>query len=501
MLGNTKGNKYEVKTQKKYHKFQGSVGVKDWIASMESPILIYGDPDVDGMISLLLVARYLVQHGKKYSWHVNTNREHGWFLDYNRVKGKNIIAVDFIISRRQITELVNLGCNILSMDHHENEDNLILVEKDDKKGVVINNQYQAEEDDGRYLSGAGVVFETLCMEDPSFDTLENRALVGITLLSDVRDIENPIARGYLKDLYTHKYKGYIRYLIDNTMGDKDFTFGVPRMDRNYVDYKFSPAINSCLRFNREEDVARFFLGSGFLDLSYHKMQKQLISQIQEHVKIIDFPKLRVCYFKEEMVDPIYWDVLSSFVGLDASKNLDGKRSVICYMIAYTSDKKPYVKRASFRGNINGLDYRRSLLPLINGVGHGSAFGIKELFPSKELFLKANKICREVEVDSHHITNITAVLNLSFFAMRRGFEYGEYNMYCLTQNRKYLRYTGKNVERKRSGGNYIEYSVDGVPVMCFDIALTFDTGLILPINERGNLAFYLEPRVEDVSRYE
>lgn len=500
MLGNNK-KKYEVEVAKKYHTFQGSEGVVDWIDSMRSPVLVYGDPDVDGMIAMLLVVRYLVAHGKSYSWFVNTNREHGWTLDYGRVRGLDVIAVDFIIESDRLSELVGLGCNVLSMDHHENGKSLITAEKHGCKGVVINNQYALEEEDSRYLSGAGVVFEVLCGADKSFDTLENRALVGITLLSDVRNIENPLARGYLKDLYTHKYKGYIKYLIDNTIGEKDYTFGVPRMDRNYVDYKFSPAINACLRFNKEEDVARFFLGSGYLNLEYHEKQKKLVSQIQEHVKIIDFPKLRVCYFKEEMVDREYWDVLSSFVGLDASKNLDGVRSVICYMISYREDGKPYVKRASFRGNINGLDYLSSLRGIIHGVGHGSAFGIKSLIPSRKLFEKANEICRDVEVDSNHVTSITEVLNLSFFATRKGYEYGEYNMYCLTQNRKYLKYTGKNIERHRSGANYIEYSVDGLPVMCFDIKLNFDNGLILPINERGNLALYLEAGVEESCRYE
>lgn len=500
MLGSRK-KKFIIETAKKYHQFQGSARVREWIDSMRSPVLVYGDPDVDGMIAMLLVVRYLVGHGKSYSWFVNTNREHGWTLDYERVRGRDIIAVDFIIEDWRLQELVGLGCNVLSMDHHENGEKLISCEKDGYRGVVINNQYSLEEKDGRYLSGAGVVFEVLCSADETFDTLENRALVGITLLSDVRDIENPLARGYLKDLYNHKYKGYIRYLIDNTIGDKDYTFGVPRMDRNYVDYKFSPAINSCLRFNREEDVARFFLGSGFLNLEYHKMQKELVSQIQENVRIVDYPKLRVCYFKEEMVDPVYWEVLSSFVGLDASKNLDGVRSVICYMIAYSDDGKPYVKRASFRGNINGLDYRSKLLKIINGVGHGSAFGIKSLIPSKKLFLEANKICSDVEVDSNHVTDITEVLNLSFFAVRNGFEYGEYNMYCLTQHRKYIKYTGKNIEKHRSGANYIEYSVDGLPVMCFDVSLNFENGLILPINERGNLALYLEAGVEEVYRGE
>lgn len=43
---------------------------------------------------------------------------------------------------------------------------------------------------------------------------------------------------------------------------------------------------------------------------------------------------------EEDVIPEYRDVLSSFVGLVASKFLDGKRSVICYVIS-KKDGKPF----------------------------------------------------------------------------------------------------------------------------------------------------------------
>ena len=486
--------KYDITVDKKIHRFRGAERVKSLIDSMPGDILVYGDPDVDGVVSLLLIVKYLVSIGRRYTWHVNTNREHGWFLPFERVRGMGIVAVDFIIDRPTLNRLVSQGCQIVSLDHHENGDEFIEcghISDSEGYGFVINNQYAFEDEDSRYLSGAGVVFETLCCVDEKFDTLDNRALVGLTLLSDVRNIENPYARGYLRDLYTHKYKGYIRYLIDSTIGDRDYTFGVPRMDRNYVDYKFSPAINSCFRFNREEDVVRFFLGSGMLDLEYHAMQKKLVAQIQENVRIVDFSKLRVCYFREEMVDSQFRGVLSSFVGLVASRNLDGVHSVICYMIAYKDNGKPYVKRASFRGNINGLDYRSKLLGIIQGVGHGSAFGIKSLTPSRELFERADRICSEVEVGSGHVTDITDVLNLSFFAVRKGLEYGEYNMYCLTQHRRYLRYTGSNIERHRSGANYIEYSVDGLPVMCFDVSLDFESGLILPINERGNLAFYLE----------
>ena len=482
----------EVDKDKKYHVFQGvSVDLRYKINDMND-VIVYFDPDVDGVIAGLLVCRYLMSLGKRFKWYINSNRAHGLDSRFLAIKNKNIIAVDFIITDDEIKRMISNGNTVISMDHHENGDKFIYHVGSgwDNYGVVINNQYPFEDEDGRYLSGAGVVFETLCYLDKSFDTVENRSLVGITLLSDIRDIENSLARGYLYDLYNHKCKGFIGYLIDGTMGERDYGFGVPRLDRNYIDYKFSPAVNACLRFNQEDMVVNFFLGIGDLDLSYRDKQKELVSNIVDSIKIVDFPKVRVCYFSEDDF-PEYVDVLSNFVGLAASRMLDGCRSVICYMIGTGDDGKRMVKRASFRGHINGLDYLNPLSKYIEGVGHKPAFGIKNLLPSKELFKRVNRVCDEVEDKSDHSRSIIESNNLSFFVKNKGDRIGTDNMYCLVGNRVYIKYTGNNIKRKRSGANFEEYSVDGYSVMCFDRSLSFDTAYILPIMERGFLCMYLE----------
>ena len=499
VLLSLKRENYQVTTDKKIHNFKGTESLLEIVNRMSNPI-VYFDPDVDGIMSGLLVVQWLTMLGKKFKWYINSNREHGWTLDYVKVSGKDIIAVDFIIEDWRIRELVNLGCNVVSMDHHENDSKeFISYEKGNCKGIVINNQYTFEDVDSRYLSGAGVVFESICSVCEEFNTLTNRAIVGITLLSDVRDIENPLARGYLKDLYNHKYKGYIKYLIENTIGKVDYGFGVPRMDRNFVDYKFSPAINSCLRFNQEDMVVKFALGSGYIDLGYHALQKELVDLMVDKIRMYEFSNLRVCFFEKRDIDRKYWDVLSSFVGLVASKYLDGLHSCICYMVDYVEDgcgnKKPYVRRASFRGNINGLEYRKALLGIIDGVGHGSAFGIKNLIPSKKLFKKCNKICKDCEVESKYVKDITPVVNLGMFVNKKGDEYGEINMYCLAKNRKYVKYNGNRIVNKRSGAKYNEYEVDGIVVKCFDQNVNFKNGVILPIKERGNLCMYLEENAE------
>lgn len=481
-----------VETIEKFHTFKGMQIAKDCIDGFNDTI-VYFDPDVDGSVAGYLVCKFLSLRGKKFQWYINSDRKHDWSLPIEKCKGKNIIAVDFKIPKQIVKSLVDVGCNLVSMDHHVNEKEFIYYKSNNGTvGVVINNQYVFEEDDGRYLSGAGVVFETLRLIDPRMDSEDNRALVGLTLLSDICDIENPLAAMYLSTLYNHKNEGYIKYLINNTIGTRDFNFGAPRMDRNYVDFKFSPAINSNLRFGNQDDVVKFFLGSGKLDLSCHQRQKDLVSDIQKSVIVKDFSALRVVYFKDwEVICQEHMEVLSSFVGLVASKYLDGKHSVVCYDVSINKDGKPFVKRASFRGNVSSIDYLSGWKKFVDAEGHPPAFGIKNLVPSKDLFLSLNKICEELDSSSKRVTKVKPVINLSLFANTTARDMAEKNMYCLSRNRKYVRYAGRNSKVIREGANYREFLVDGISVMCFDLSLNFSNALIFPILERGYIKFYLQ----------
>lgn len=480
----------DVARKRKIHRFIGAEKAKELFDSLGSEVVVHFDPDVDGCVAGYLVCRFLRMKGKRFRWFINDNREHGWGIPIRKLNCLDVIAVDFLINKSTLRNIVDSGSNVISIDHHVNSKNIIeYSSRNGKGGIVINNQYDSEEVDSRYLSGAGVVYELLCSLYPEFESAENRALVGLTLLSDVRDIENLYARDYLYELYNYKMKGYVGYLISNTLG-RDFSFGVPRLDRNYVDYKFSPAINSALRFNRGTMVVEFFLGSGELDLDFRNAQKELVRMICEKAHVVDFSHLRVCFFYEKDI-VVYKDVLSSFVGLVASKHLDGVHSCICYMISTDNEGNPYVKRASFRGNINGLPYLRELDGVLKGVGHESAFGIKSLVPSKSLFRECNKRVALVERKANYSKKIIELSSLSFFMNDVGRKIAVENMYCLVQNRQYIKYNGKNIKKKRGNSKYTEYMVDGYIVMCFDNSIDFENGLILPIVERGMLSMYLE----------
>lgn len=481
----------------KFHEFRGSECIEDFFENRfrGNEVLVYFDPDVDGLISGFFACRALSMRGIKFTWYINSNREHGFFLPIEKVRGMNILCVDFLMEEDKLQELVNAGCNVLSIDHHDNRNNsekFLEYSFNGKKGIVINNQYHFEEETGRYLSGAGVVFESLIpYMGETFNTRENRALVGLTLLTDIRNIENINARLYLQELYTHPYKGYIGYLLDHTIGKVDYSFGVPRLDRNYVDFTFSPIVNSCLRFNRQDEVVEFILGSGFIDKKYHTMQKDLVSKLSEYSRVIQFSNLNVVIVDASSFRGTeYEDYLSSFIGLLASRYLDGKRSCIAYLVDGRN-----VGRASFRGRVNGLDYLSKLVKYINGVGHGPAFGIRGLQPSKKLFNAINEECRLLEEAEDFSVEYVKASNLSMLANSRAYDMGVDNIYCLSQNRKYILYTGNNIKNKRSGEKYKEYSIDGVLVLSFDTDLDPSKDFILPVVERGVLCFYLNKSSE------
>lgn len=477
----------------KLHSFRGIGYIEDFMnrcKNSDKPVMVYFDPDVDGLVSGYFACKFLAMLGIPFIWYINPKRAHGFLIPSEKVRGMNIFCVDFLIPDAQMKELVcDYDCNILSMDHHENGEKYIEYDFNDKKGVVINNQYPFEEESSRYLSGAGVVFEcAVASLGEAFDTKENRALVGLTLLTDIRNIENINARLYLQDLYTHKYKGYIGYLIDGTIGNVDYGFGVPRLDRNYVDYIFSPIVNSMLRFGQQDRVVEFFLGRGTLDRRYHDMQKKLVEVLVNDSVVTDYENLRaIAIDYSRFIGTEYESYLSSFVGLVASRHLDGKKSAICYL-----EYNGKIIRGSFRGRVNGLDYLSNFKGIINGVGHGPAFGIKDDSLTDETFRKLSDICKELEGNTNFDPKIVNTSNLSMLVNTRGYKLGVDNIYCLSQNRVYVKYTGseENVKKKRCGAKYTEYAVNGISVKCFDSSLHPCHDYIMPVIERGVLYFYL-----------
>ena len=491
------------------------------------PVLIYGDPDVDGMISLLLVSHLLEDLGVKYSYYVNENRHHGFVLDTEMLRNSFIICVDFEVKQNILEELVENNCIVLSLDHHDIQDEPIILKnsKGDIRALVINNQYPFELEEDRYLSGAGVVYEVFRDAYPEFKSKEREALVGITLLSDARAIENSKARRYLKTLYSSdSQSGYLGYLVSNVI-ESDFGFGVPKFDRNFVDYSFSPRINSLLRFGYETEALEFILGRGLHISGTKERQANLLQAMKMRASYLDLENIKIIALNADAF-PDYSDVnLDNFIGLMCNDVKGTGKSVLGF--TFQNGK---VNRASFRGRYDDLQYREMAVGLgLDAQGHAGAFGILNFTPTKDLWVRLNEAVGIADASHVQTAKVVETSNLAFTMLQKGMTIASENCYVRDMYRTYLRYTGskktvlketfktepltqeeiaagvkpvKTVDKVPmkfvldSDGKrvpkYIEYLIDGQRVKSFGTPVS--EGVILPILEKGGVQLYVREPV-------
>lgn len=484
--------------------------------------LVYYDPDVDGLFSGKLACNFLDAFGRHYTKYINQNRAHGFFYDdIASLRGKTVIAVDFAITPDKLELLRQNGVLLINIDHHSiKSDKLVTYSFDGSSqidGVVINNQYSFEPEEQRYLSGAGVVFYVLSHLVSGFDCEVNRALVGLTLLSDIRPLENELARNFLHTCYTCRHP-YMKYLVDATKAERDFTFGVPRMERNYVDYTFSPKMNALFRLNMGQtaiELADGVLPRFSLD-SVRDKQNEIRDYIYTNVitpfvkkpellktcgnEVVTYPTvggtaLGLRNLGVYNIAPVLYDgkySVSNFIGLTCSHIKGNGKSCMVYV-----GDENNIERGSFRGRFDSVDYLSVFRR--HGFeghcdGHTVAFGI---LPSKlsdvdfgALSAEIGQLEAQAEL-TEYANRIVPVSNMSTFLhsdMLR--DIAMTNIYVRDSYRVYLQYMGTNAV-KNVKGKLFEFNIDGVIVKCFNDDLDTRNGHILPIYDRGQLTFYLK----------
>ena len=269
----------------------------------DRPILVYGDPDADGLFAMLLVCQYLEMKGLTYSYYVNENRQHGFFLNPEKVKGYLVIAVDFDLIE-ELDDVINSGAVVICFDHHDICEEPVIRYKDDELvAVVVNNQYPFEPADNRYLSGAGVTYESLCTITPEFKSKEREALVGITLLSDICPIENEKARRYLKtnaglrDLHRvplpHLEHGDVELLADgfelldrrgtvNVAGDEQRALAL--LAHEPRELRAVGGLARALQADQHNDAGAFRADVELCALAAHERNKLVVDDLDDHLR-------------------------------------------------------------------------------------------------------------------------------------------------------------------------------------------------------------------------
>lgn len=156
------------------------------------PIVLKGDPDVDGLMAWFVGAKMLQAAG--YSFHscVNKDRRHGiveeefvkkerswgiydYYIPTEYHQNEIIINVDSSLSAEEMLQLTQQGNFVISLDHHEVESSPMFptqqywsTQQETNEGmelvgeaVLINNQYSFEPEELRFWSGTGVVLNAL----------------------------------------------------------------------------------------------------------------------------------------------------------------------------------------------------------------------------------------------------------------------------------------------------------------------------------------------------
>lgn len=462
-------------------------------------VLIYIDPDTDGMISALFFTMYMEKHGLDYTWYTNPDRKHGFFLDPKDLKGRLMVNGDFQVTPQQMQDLIDNDVDVLSLDHHEMPEGepLLHIETDRNIGIYINNQYDFEDPSMRFQSGAGVTAEVMAEVDPElFHNKLTYALVGITLLSDIRDIEAPKAREFLEMTYSIKNEGYIRHLIDGCKG-VEYGFGIPKLDMNFINFKLSPKINSMLRLGLEERAVDFIMGKSQPLEDYAKTQREIVALMMKNAKILEGDNLVFAEFDltDLMAEISITHVNpSNFVGLCCSKLIDkyGKS-----VIGYTKDVDGSTERASFRGRVNTADYRRPMTEVIDGRGHGVAFGIVGFKPTGKMFKRLDILAGLSEEGIEVFPRYMEVRNMAKFeTSKAGMKVAQENDFLLEPNRVFLKYTGSRITTTMEREKIIIYSIDRCEVKCFDLTLDPRKDLIQPLVSKGRMELILTKRLEE-----
>ncbi len=212
--------------------------------------VILADTDVDGIVSAIIMYKWLKAMGVKADVVINHKKQHGLikeedYYDWVKATHKNLIIVDSLNKTiDEYKDMVENGVKILILDHHA-------INKDipyDDYSVLISSQREYE---NPQLSGAGVVLKFCLYLDKMFDKhiCDNLYdLCACGLVADMMDMTVPENR-YLVS------KGLEQI---NTLAIKKIV-GSYKFNSEAISFSVAPIINAANRMDKNEEILKAFL--------------------------------------------------------------------------------------------------------------------------------------------------------------------------------------------------------------------------------------------------
>ena len=221
--------------------------------SIKEKILIFGDYDTDGIISVAIMYNFLLLLNADCSYYIPDRFEEGYDISVDYIKKNNIekeydliICVDCGTNALEVRQKVYNGeidLDFIICDHHEevvSETGTFSDKKDNKKTnyLIINPKLKKSRYPYRDLSGAGVTFKLIMAILRNTDSsIKNKFpknfltnlldLVAISTVSDLMPLtdENRVfVKKGLENIKNTNNKG-LKKLIDFIFGDKDIYSG------------------------------------------------------------------------------------------------------------------------------------------------------------------------------------------------------------------------------------------------------------------------------------
>ena len=318
---------------------------------------------------------------------------------------------------------------------------------------------------------------------------DKEALVGLTLITDIRKLESERSTYFLKETYTSKSMD-INFLIDQARNDVDFTFGTPIMDANFISFVLSPRINACFRMNRGDSMVNMILNKhdchAFLKYC-RDLQNVIAKTIESNLSGYEFSDLVYMRFDVEKVQE-YSNCgfkLSNFVGLCCSS--------VVNKFSKTSIVEMYSNGVSVRASLRGIRDADYLTPLsklgISAAGHMNAFGIKSM--NNVDLHDCNDVIAKVQAGYTGTETVVEVSAFLPWTKHYAYSVASKNIYCRGAFRTYVKFTGESWTRHASpSGKMYTIVIDDIEIKCFDKELTPNNAYIMPMLDRGYVTYYM-----------
>ena len=374
-------------------------------------IWVLVDCDADGFTSAAIIINYIdkvyedteIKIKDKIHYILHTGKQHGLEDSFDQFPDNSLIILPDSSTNdtEQMQNLLDRGCSIVCMDHHEADNYL----EDNDNLVIINNQicnYPNKD-----MSAAGIVWQVCRAWDKIFNLDYANDFIDLAALGNLSDMMSykSIETKAIIDLGLRNIKNpFFYYMCEKNKFSIDKMGGI-----NYMSIAFyvTPFINAIVRSGTMEEKDLVF--KSFLHFyAFEKIESgkrghkgELVPRVEEAVRIAANVKARQTKLQDTAMDLLEQRIQSeqltengiiicccepgevekSLAGLVANK-IQAKYQHPCLVLTRSKgkDDKEYYYRGSARNySMSEIEDMRQLCENTGDVeyaqGHSSAFGI------------------------------------------------------------------------------------------------------------------------------